>query len=209
MDVDHPEQQPYAPPTPGRRAEMTKKALLLASTRVINTLDEKAMLQCFPQRWADEYPDLIPGLSDMVRSTYNEGVPLAWDDLCRSARFVEKANELDEIVEEAKRRKEAGEEPREVYKISTDGTITYPSLTVPRLRTRTDEIRSKREALASKNATTFTRISQLSQRAATQEAQNEAILESFSASVKALSKIDQSALQQLQDELVKVVGHDL
>lgn len=34
------------------------------------------MRQCFPQRWADDYPDLIPGLRQMVVDTYNAGVPV-------------------------------------------------------------------------------------------------------------------------------------
>lgn len=98
---------------------------------------DKAMRQCFPQRWADEYPDLIPGLRDMVVSTYNDGVPvrgpspslsppstthrtllvaqLAWNDLVRTAGFVEKANELDRLIAEAQARKDAGEEPRNLY----------------------------------------------------------------------------------------------
>lgn len=83
-------------PQPGRRAKLTQDALVVASNKVVKALEcapalalarkyrytdtqansDKAMRQCFPQRWADEYPDLVPGLRDMVVSTYNDGVPV-------------------------------------------------------------------------------------------------------------------------------------
>ncbi|BGP19422.1 hypothetical protein JCM10213_000659 [Rhodosporidiobolus nylandii] len=197
------------PPQLGRRAKLTRDALLVASNKVARVLDDKAMRQCFPQRWADEFPDLIPGLKEMVLSTYSAGVPLAWDDLTRSANFVDKANELDRLLADAQARKEAGEEPKEAYKLGTDGTITIPSLTVPPLRSSISSLRAKREALAAKNAATYARISALSERATNQEQQNEAILAQFAASVKSLEEIDQQAIAELQDELVKVVGKDL
>lgn len=40
---------------------------------------------------------------------------LAWDDLVRSHRFIEKANELDQLLEDAKGRKERGEPPKNLY----------------------------------------------------------------------------------------------
>ncbi|KAL7342142.1 hypothetical protein BJY59DRAFT_585657 [Rhodotorula toruloides] len=137
------------------------------------------MRQCFPQRWADEYPDLIPGLRDMVVSTYNDGVPLAWNDLVRTAGFVEKANELDRLIAEAQARKDAGEEPRNLYQMGLDGTITVPSATVPVLQTSISSLRQKRQALANKNAETYARIAALSQAVSAQETQNEEILTQF------------------------------
>ncbi|GAA5886356.1 hypothetical protein JCM6882_001615 [Rhodosporidiobolus microsporus] len=212
MDPEQPQQHPEPPQDPpqlGRRAKITQDALLAASNKVIKVLDDKAMRQCFPPRWADEYPDLIPGLKDMVVSTYTAGVPLAWDDLARSANFVEKANELDEIIADAQARKDAGEAPRDLYSLGTDGTVTIPSSTVPELRNSLSRLRAKRQALAEKNALTYARIAALSDRTQQQEETNEAILAQFAASVKALDEIDQTALLQLQDQLVKVVGKDL
>ncbi|GAA6036314.1 hypothetical protein JCM8097_001658 [Rhodosporidiobolus ruineniae] len=200
---------PPPAPTLGKRAQVTHHALLTASNKVIHTLDEKAMLECFPQRWADNYPDLIPGLRDLVVEKYSQGVQLAWDDLVRDAQFIEKANELDDIIADARRRKEAGEEPRELYRLGTDPTVTVPSATVPSLRLATSDLRAKREALAAKNQATYARIAALSTSAAQQEEQNEAILAQFAATVKALGNVDQSALEELQAELVKVVGHSL
>ncbi|GAA5832011.1 hypothetical protein JCM11251_002784 [Rhodosporidiobolus azoricus] len=201
--------QPQEPPPLGRRARITHDALLAASNKVIKVLDDKAMRQCFPPRWAEEYPDLIPGLKDMVISTYTAGVPLAWDDLTRSADFVRKANELDEIIADAQARKDKGEVPRELYRLGTDGTVTIPSSTVPQLRNNISRLRAKRQALQEKNALTYQRISALSDRTRHQAETNEAILSQFAASVKALDQVDQSELLKLQDHLVQVVGKDL
>ena len=97
-----PQPQPQPPaPAPlklGRRAQLTQDVLLAASSRVIKVLEsvplslsrrpdpahsplstlcsDKAMRQCFPQRWADDYPDLIPALSQLVVDTYTRGVPV-------------------------------------------------------------------------------------------------------------------------------------
>ncbi|GAA5968393.1 hypothetical protein JCM11641_007621 [Rhodosporidiobolus odoratus] len=209
MQEDEQAPQPSPQPELGRRAKLTREALLVASGKVIKVLDDTAMRQCFPAKWADEYQELIPGLQEMVVSTYKAGVPLAWDDLARSANFVEKANELDQLVAEAQARKDAGEEPRGVYGLGADGTVTVPSATIPALRGAMAEIRAKREALAAKNAATYKRIATLAEQTASQEQQNEAILAQFASSVQALSDIDERAVQQLQDELVKVVGKDL
>lgn len=97
------------------------------------------MRQCFPPEWDQQYPDLIPGLKDIVVSTYKEGIPvrspapsptllgratltpsfpasqLAWNDLAQSADFVAKANELDRLLDEAKQRQAAGQPPRNAY----------------------------------------------------------------------------------------------
>ena len=37
---------------------------------------DKAMRQCFPPDWDEQYPDLIPGLREMVVATYKEGIPV-------------------------------------------------------------------------------------------------------------------------------------
>ncbi|BGP10786.1 hypothetical protein OF846_004585 [Rhodotorula toruloides] len=205
-DSHQQQQQPQEHTELGRRAKLTQDALVVASSKVIKTLDDKAMRQCFPQRWADEYPDLIPGLRDMVVSTYNDGVPLAWNDLVRTAGFVEKANELDRLIAEAQARKDAGEEPRNLYQMGLDGTITVPSATVPVLQTSISSLRQKRQALANKNAETYARIAALSQTVSAQETQNEEILTQFTESVKALKEIDEAGMTALQDELVRVVG---
>lgn len=98
---------------------------------------DKAMRQCFPRTWNEQYPDLIPGLKALVGATYTEGVPvrcpkayrrlapnshadncgqqLAWNDLAQSADFIAKANELDRLLEDAKARKARGEAPRNAY----------------------------------------------------------------------------------------------
>ncbi|GAA6013280.1 hypothetical protein JCM10207_000841 [Rhodosporidiobolus poonsookiae] len=213
MDAQQPPQPPTNddPPLPhlGRRAKLTHDALLVASNKVIKVLDDKAMRQCFPQRWADEYPDLIPGLKDMVVSTYSAGVPLAWDDLAQSADFIAKANALDSILADAQARKDRGEAPRELHRLGTDGTVTTPSATVPVLRSAIADLRTKREALAQKNTASYARLAALADRTTAQDAQNAAILSQFAETIKALEAIDQTAMLQLQDELVKVVGRDL
>ncbi|GAA5995548.1 uncharacterized protein JCM10292_005242 [Rhodotorula paludigena] len=199
------------PPQPalGRRAKVTQDALVAASNKVIGVLDDKAVRQCFPQKWADDYPDLVPGLRQMVVDTYNAGVPLAWDDLVRSHRFIEKANELDQLLEDAKGRKERGEPPKNLYQTGLDGTITIPSATVPVLRTAIEELREKRKALAARNDATFERVASLSRSTNSLEAQNEAILTHFAASMQALKEIDEKAVLELQDELVRIVGTQL
>ncbi|GEM10873.1 mind kinetochore complex component Nnf1 [Rhodotorula toruloides] len=209
MADPQPEQQPHEQHQQemGRRAKLTQDALVVASSKVIKTLDDKAMRQCFPQRWADEYPDLVPGLRDMVVSTYNDGVPLAWNDLVRQAGFVEKANELDRLIVEAQARKDAGGEPRNL--MGLDGTITVPSSTVPVLRTSISSLRQKRQALAEENAQAYARIAALSQTVSAREKQNDEILTQFAESVQALKKIDEGGLTALQDELVRVVGNQL
>ncbi|BGP27082.1 hypothetical protein JCM10295v2_006044 [Rhodotorula toruloides] len=233
MADPQPEQQPHEQHQQemGRRAKLTQDALVVASSKVIKTLDDKAMRQCFPQRWADEYPDLVPGLRDMVVSTYNDGVPLAWNDLVRQAGFVEKANELDRLIVEAQARKDAGGEPRNLYEMGLDGTITVPSSTVPVLRTSISSLRQKRQAvrpslpsfvllslaadedestqLAEENAQAYARIAALSQTVSAREKQNDEILTQFAESVQALKKIDEGGLTALQDELVRVVGNQL
>ncbi|GAA5992166.1 hypothetical protein JCM10908_001800 [Rhodotorula pacifica] len=196
-----PEQQ-----TLGRRAKLTQDALFVASNKVIKVLDDKAMKQCLPPRWNDQYPDLIPGLREMVISTYKEGVPLAWNDLATSADFIAKANELDRLLEEAKARQARGETPRNAYETGLDATITTPSATTPRLQSSISQLRQKRLALAEQNQATYDRIAALSRTVTSQERQNDEILTHFMQSVAALKEIDGEPLSTLQDELVKVVG---
>ncbi|GAA6049934.1 hypothetical protein JCM3770_007056 [Rhodotorula araucariae] len=203
---------PQAPPPPapklGRRAQLTQDVLLAASNRVIKVLDDKAMRQCFPQQWADAYPDLIPGLRDMVVETYTKGVPLAWDDLARAHDFVDKANQLDALLADAQARKDRGEPPRNLYHSGLDAAVTVPSATVPVLRAATDTLRTKREALAARNEATHARIAALADTAARLEAQNAAILAHFSAEMNALQAVDENGIQALQEQLVAVVGAD-
>ncbi|PRQ72054.1 hypothetical protein AAT19DRAFT_9393 [Rhodotorula toruloides] len=215
-DAQQQQQQPQQHTELGRRAKLTQDALVVASSKVIKTLDDKAMRQCFPQRWADEYPDLVPGLRDMVVSTYNDGVPLAWNDLVRTAGFVEKANELDRLIAEAQARKDAGEEPRNLYQCADvpltreeEGADQVDPRYLPVIQTSISSLRQKRQALANKNAETYARIASLSQTLSAQESQNEEILTQFTESVKALKEIDEEGLTALQDELVRVVGGDL
>ncbi|BGP42865.1 hypothetical protein JCM10449v2_006877 [Rhodotorula kratochvilovae] len=200
--------QPQDPPKPklGRRAQLTQDVLLAASNRVIKVLDDKAMRQCFPQQWADAYPDLIPGLRDIVLDTYTAGVPLAWDDLARAHDFVNKANALDALLADAQARKDRGEPPRELYQKGLDAALTVPSATVPVLQSATDSLRAKREALAVRNAETYKRIAALAGTAESLEAQNEAILEHFNAEMDALKAVDEDGLKALQEQLVAVVG---
>ncbi|POY75868.1 hypothetical protein BMF94_0950 [Rhodotorula taiwanensis] len=196
-----------AAPVPlGRRAKLTQDALFAASNKVIKVLDDKAMRQCFPRTWNEQYPDLIPGLKALVVATYTEGVPLAWNDLAQSADFIAKANELDRLLEDAKARKARGEAPRNAYEIGLDATVTTPSATAPRLRSAIEELREKRRALSEQNAATYERIASLSQTATSLERQNDEILTHFTQSVAALKEIDEESLVALQDELVKVVG---
>ncbi|BGP57694.1 hypothetical protein JCM8202_005477 [Rhodotorula sphaerocarpa] len=204
-------QAPAPPPAAassslGRRAKLTQDALFVASNKVIRVLDDKAMRQCFPPQWDKEYPDLIPGLREIVVSTYTEGVPLAWNDLAQSADFIAKANELDRLLEDAKARKAAGEPPRNAYEVGLDATVTTPSATAPRLRSAIEELRQRRQALAEQNTAAYDRIAALSRTVTAQERQNDEILTHFTQSVAALKDIDESALVKLQDELVQVVG---
>ncbi|KAG0660401.1 hypothetical protein C6P46_004581 [Rhodotorula mucilaginosa] len=174
----------------GRRAKLTQDALFVASNKVIKVLDDKAMRQCFPPDWDEQYPDLIPGLREMVVATYKEGIPLAWNDLAQSADFVSKANELD--------------------RIGLDATVTTPSATTPRVQNAITLLRQKRLALAEQNQSTYERIATLSRTVASVERQNDEILKHFTQSVAALREVDNdSSLAALQDELVKVVGPTL
>ncbi|GAA5964295.1 hypothetical protein JCM8115_006059 [Rhodotorula mucilaginosa] len=194
----------------GRRAKLTQDALFVASNKVIKVLDDKAMRQCFPPDWDEQYPDLIPGLREMVVATYKEGIPLAWNDLAQSADFVSKANELDRLLEEAKQRQARGEPPRNAYEIGLDATVTTPSATTPRVQNAITLLRQKRLALAEQNQSTYERIATLSRTVASVERQNDEILKHFTQSVAALREVDNdSSLAALQDELVKVVGPTL
>ncbi|KPV72670.1 uncharacterized protein RHOBADRAFT_55754, partial [Rhodotorula graminis WP1] len=114
--MQDPQPNPQPPPVKlGRRAQLTQDVLLAASSRVIKVLDDKAMRQCFPQRWADDYPHLVPGLRQLVVDTYTQGVPLAWNDLARAHDFVHKANQLDLLLADAQLRKDRGDPPRDLY----------------------------------------------------------------------------------------------
>ncbi|GAA5900331.1 hypothetical protein JCM8208_005327 [Rhodotorula glutinis] len=210
MQDPQPQPEPHQEPAVklGRRAQLTQDVLLAASSRVINVLDDKAMRQCFPQRWADDYPHLVPGLRQLVVDTYTQGVPLAWNDLARAHDFVPKANQLDLLLADAQQRKDRGDPPRDLYQKGLDGALTVPSATVPVLRTATDDLRAKREALAARNAATYARLEALSTSATALEQQNAAILEHFAASLEALDNIDERELRALQDQLVAIVGPD-
>ncbi|GAA5873791.1 hypothetical protein JCM3774_000683, partial [Rhodotorula dairenensis] len=170
---------PDAAPLLGRRAKLTQDALFVASNKVIKVLDDKAMRQCFPPEWDQRYPDLIPGLREIVVSTYKEGVPLAWNDLAQSADFIAKANELDRLLDEAKQRQARSEPPKNAYELGLDATVTTPSATTPRLESAISLLRQKRLALADQNRATYERIKALSQTSAALERQNDDILTHF------------------------------
>ncbi|GAA5929851.1 hypothetical protein JCM1841_000506 [Sporobolomyces salmonicolor] len=206
---------PEGPPAPaqpvpqlGRRAKLTQDALLAASNKVIKVLDEKAMAQCFPT-YADKEQRLLVGLREMVVNAFNEAVPLAWSDMVRNANFIEKANTLDIIVADAEARRKRNEDPRNLFATGANGSVTIPNATVPILRNATAELREKRIALAEKNAATYERIARLCTATTSSEAQIQQILQDFQTTIQALETIDQKALEEMQDELVKVVGNEL
>ncbi|GAA5943820.1 uncharacterized protein JCM15063_006508 [Sporobolomyces koalae] len=189
----------------GKRAQTTERALQLACAKVIGVLNDKTMKQCFP-KYQDEF---LQNLQKIVVDKFNVSVPHAWEDHAKEFDFLRKLDEFDVICMEAEQRRNRKETPQNHYAIGGDGSITIPSATVPILRTATEELREKRQALEEENAKTYERISAMSSSTRTSEAQIQKILGDFEQVLSNTAAVDTTRLTELRNEMVRVVGHNL
>ncbi|KAI5476751.1 mind kinetochore complex component Nnf1 [Pseudohyphozyma bogoriensis] len=194
-----------APRVVGRRAKLSQEALEAAASKVIKTLTDSRMAQCFPT-YKDEYPELMKALRTLVVNKFNEGI--AWEHVLKQSDFIEKANELDRIVGEAEASRKKGEAPKALYKTGADPTITVASATVPILRAATAELKAKRLALEAKNRATYEQIAKDQQEAARREEAIKDILEQFQVAMRTLEEIDKGDTEDLQAKLVAVLPQE-
>ncbi|ORY41756.1 hypothetical protein BCR35DRAFT_311333 [Leucosporidium creatinivorum] len=207
---------------PGRRAKLTEEALLAASRKVIKVLTTQSMRQSFseiaavfedpsvygPEEGKQQFEVLMEGLKEIVVGHYGKGIPLAWADMCERYSFIERANELDLVVEKAKQAKKEGAAPRNLYQLGADGQITIPNSTIPVLRTAASELREKRLALAEQNTATYDRISKSQATVTRMEGQLKDILDDFAKAMDILKSVDDQAIAELQDQLLEAVPVD-
>ncbi|KAK4697142.1 hypothetical protein P7C70_g8259, partial [Phenoliferia sp. Uapishka_3] len=124
----------------------------------------------------------MKALKARVEEIYKQGVKRAIQMSMETYNFVEKANELDKVVEDAVKRRASGEPPRMLYlyalafhlfeakerrlmchsvdRKGADASITVPNATVPVLRAATLELRTKRLELEARNKATFEALAQ-------------------------------------------------
>ncbi|KAM0755979.1 hypothetical protein T439DRAFT_344911 [Meredithblackwellia eburnea MCA 4105] len=210
MDVDTPMEAPVVPAQEqqqvelGLRAKNATEILEAAAERVIQSLTEKKFGQSFPD-YQEQYPELMKALKARVEQIYRIGIKEAIKISMAKFEFVEKANELDRILKEARERKERGEKPGEWYLKGADATITIPSTTVPLLRAASAELRERRLALEKKNRATYDEIARNQQACERTEAQIREILDEFKKSITILESVDPSTANELQRRLVEAL----
>ncbi|KAK4048112.1 hypothetical protein OIV83_004982 [Microbotryomycetes sp. JL201] len=187
----------------GKRAEITQDALMRASSKVTKTLTDKAMLECFPeldqayQRAYDNDPALakqhltatLTNLKQQFVKDFDERIPVLWAQTCKKYEFIERANQLDKVVEEAKQAKARGDEPRNMFFYGADGSISIPSATVPVLRQATEDLKAKRIAHQATVDRTETQLREMAQ--------------DFVKAMETLKAIDSRELTSLQDQLLQ------
>ncbi|KAK4055423.1 hypothetical protein OIO90_003261 [Microbotryomycetes sp. JL221] len=209
----------------GRRAKLTHDALMAASRKVTKSLTDKAMLECFPElaqayeraynnndddnnnnRDARQQLDAtLSKLKQEFLKDFDERIPILWQDTCQRYQFVERANELDRIVDIAKQSKVRGDEPKNMFFYGADGTITIPSATIPVLRDATEQLKAKRVELENQNKATFEQILQDQAIIERTEQQLKDMVADFKNAMETLRSIDSNELSKLQEQLLQSV----
>ncbi|KAM0790987.1 hypothetical protein ACM66B_004287 [Microbotryomycetes sp. NB124-2] len=213
-------------PPLGRRAKLTQDALMAASRKVTKTLTDKAMIECFPElerayetayaanerddpaMAKQQFKTSLNTLKQQFVKDFDERIPVLWAQTCKRYEFIERANQLDKIVEEAKQAKARGDEPRNTFFYGADGTITIPSATIPVLRQATEELKAKRLALAEQNRATFEQILQHQTTVDRTEKQLRDMAQDFKKAMETLKAIDSQDLTKLQDQLLQSLTAD-
>lgn len=167
MDVDHsfrspsPAQAPPTPAAPGPRASALQKLYADAVNHIIKTCSYSNFASCFPTP-ATQVPGSVKLLHEQFTDKLGESMRKEFDSILEERNVVLSLNELDRLIEDAKRRKPntSAQEGRPVPAHTLPAKQLYISHLAPTLQIYEAQMKAREEGLGEENQALIEKIMQ-------------------------------------------------
>ncbi|KAF2172098.1 hypothetical protein M409DRAFT_17340 [Zasmidium cellare ATCC 36951] len=199
---------PPTPSTPGPRATALQKLYSDAITHILKTCSYTNFASCYPTP-STNVPASMRQLHDQFTQKLAEYMRREFENILVDRNVIPSLNELDRLIEDAKRRKARAaveqDEKDPVPPHTLPAQTLYISHLAPSLKGYDQEIRSRQEALAGENQELIARV--LQQRKDLQRLMEglEGVVEDLNGSVKALVPEEMEGLKEENREVDEVM----
>ncbi|KAK4508240.1 hypothetical protein PRZ48_001978 [Zasmidium cellare] len=194
---------PPTPSHPGPRATALQKLYTDAITHILKTTSYANFSSCYPTP-STAVPTSMAALHTQFTSKLAEYMRREFENILVDRNVVQSLNELDRLIEDAKRRKAKGE-GEGVPPHTLPAKTLYISHLAPRLKGYDAEIKARQDELAGENQELIARVMQ--QRKDIQKLMEglEGVVEDLNGSVKALVPEEVEGLREGNREVDEVM----
>lgn len=199
---------PPTPSAPGPRATALQKLYSDAITHILKTCSYANFASCYPTP-SSAVPGSMKQLHEQFTGKLAEYMRREFENILEDRNVVPSLNELDRLIENAKRRKARAAEKGDGGEVVPPHTLPaqqlYISHLAPRLKGYDTEIKARQEALAGENQELIERVMQ--QRRDIQRLMEglEGVVGDLNGSVKALVPEEMEGLREGNREVDEVM----
>lgn len=197
-----PAHPPPTPAAPGPRASALQKLYADAINHIIKTCSYSNFASCFPTP-AKQVPGSLKLLHEQFTEKLGESMRKEFDSILEERNVVPSLNELDRLIEEAKRRKAATptEQRRPVPAHTLPAKQLYISHLAPTLQMYEEQMKAREESLGEENQVLIEKI--LQQRSDIQSLVNglEEVVKNLNGSVAAMRPEEMDSLREENREV--------
>jgi kinetochore protein NNF1 len=207
VEMDHPSRSPspaQPPPTPaapGPRASALQKLYADAIHHIIKTCSYTNFASCFPTP-AKQVPGSVKLLHEQFTEKLGDSMRKEFDSILEERSVVASLNELDRLIEDAKRRKAvANEGDRPVPAHTLPAKRLYISHLAPTLKMYGEQMRGREEVLGEENRVLCGRVLQQRRDILSLMEGWEGVVRDLNGSVEALKPEEMDALREENREV--------